>query len=143
MIKSRHRVDPELDDDSPSPAMNPDVDDMAGPVEWATASGVGAEPGFPESSPASEDEDLTVTSGMGPEEEVPVRPRSLRDARTAELDAIQIYLRDIEYRPLLTPEEERKYARLAREGDAAGRRRMIECNLRLVVKIARRYLNRG
>ncbi len=143
MIKSRHPVDPELDDDSPSPELNQDVDDMAGSVEWATASVADAEPAFPESDPASEDEDPAVTSGMGPEEEVPVRPRTLRDARTAELDAIQIYLRDIEYRPLLTPEEERKYARLAREGDAAGRRRMIECNLRLVVKIARRYLNRG
>ncbi|WP_018947697.1 RNA polymerase sigma factor RpoS [Thioalkalivibrio sp. AKL17] len=83
-----------------------------------------------------------VESGV-PEDEVQVRPRTLRDARPAELDAIQLYLRDIEFRPLLTPEEERHYARLARQGDEAGRRRMIECNLRLVVKISRRYLNRG
>lgn len=65
------------------------------------------------------------------------------DAAPAEMDAIQLYLRDIEFRPLLTPEEEVYYARLARAGNAEGRQRMIECNLRLVVKIARRYMNRG
>lgn len=45
--------------------------------------------------------------------------------------------------PLLTPEEEVHFARLAQKGDPAGRKRMIESNLRLVVKIARRYVNRG
>ena len=69
--------------------------------------------------------------------------RMPHDAGPAELDAIQLYLRDIEFRPLLTPEEEVYYARLARAGDSKGRQRMIECNLRLVVKIARRYMNRG
>lgn len=66
-----------------------------------------------------------------------------QDAGPAEMDAIQLYLRDIEFRPLLTPEEEIYYARLARAGDPEGRERMIVCNLRLVVKIARRYMNRG
>ncbi len=60
-----------------------------------------------------------------------------------ELDAIQLYLKEIEFSPLLTPEEEIKYGRLAREGDALGRKKMIVCNLRLVVKISRRYMNRG
>ncbi|OHV10604.1 RNA polymerase sigma factor RpoS [Kushneria phosphatilytica] len=59
------------------------------------------------------------------------------------LDATQIYLNEIGFSPLLTPEEEVHYGRLARQGDPAGRQRMIESNLRLVVKIARRYLNRG
>jgi RNA polymerase nonessential primary-like sigma factor len=58
-------------------------------------------------------------------------------------DATQLYLNEIGFSPLLTPEEEVHFARLARAGDPAGRRRMIESNLRLVVKIARRYLNRG
>jgi len=44
---------------------------------------------------------------------------------------------------LLTAAEEKKYARRIRKGDESARHRMIECNLRLVVKIARRYLNRG
>ena len=59
------------------------------------------------------------------------------------LDATQIYLNEIGFSPLLTPEEEVFYGRLAQKGDPLGRSRMIESNLRLVVKIARRYLNRG
>ena len=59
------------------------------------------------------------------------------------LDATQMYLSEIGFSPLLTPEEEVHFARLALSGDEAGRRRMIESNLRLVVKISRRYLNRG
>ena len=59
------------------------------------------------------------------------------------IDATQLYLNEIGFSPLLTPEEEVHYARLARKGVEAGRRRMIESNLRLVVKISRRYVNRG
>lgn len=59
------------------------------------------------------------------------------------LDATQIYLNEIGFSPLLSPEEEVHFGRLAQKGDPAGRQRMIESNLRLVVKIARRYLNRG
>ncbi|GIZ11371.1 RNA polymerase sigma factor RpoS [Pseudomonas sp. NCCP-436] len=62
---------------------------------------------------------------------------------TRALDATQLYLNEIGFSPLLTPEEEVHFARLAQKGDPAGRRRMIESNLRLVVKIARRYVNRG
>jgi len=60
-----------------------------------------------------------------------------------ELDATSLYLSEIGASPLLTAEEEVKYARLAQKGDEAARRKMIVCNLRLVVKISRRYLNRG
>ena len=59
------------------------------------------------------------------------------------LDATQLYLNEIGYSPLLTADEEKYYARLARKGSEDGRRRMIESNLRLVVKISRRYINRG
>ena len=59
------------------------------------------------------------------------------------LDATQMYLNEIGFSPLLTPEEEVHFARLTQKGDPAGRQRMIESNLRLVVKIARRYINRG
>jgi RNA polymerase nonessential primary-like sigma factor len=58
-------------------------------------------------------------------------------------DATQIYLREIGYSPLLTAAEEKRFGRQARRGNAAARRRMIESNLRLVVKIARRYMHRG
>src|SRR5690554_4690447 len=60
-----------------------------------------------------------------------------------QLDPTQMYLNEIGFSPLLTPEEEVHFARLAQKGDPAGRKRMIESNLRLVVKIARRYVNRG
>ncbi|GIC77912.1 RNA polymerase sigma factor RpoS [Moritella sp. F3] len=59
------------------------------------------------------------------------------------LDATQLYLGEIGFSPLLTAEEEVFYARRALRGDASSRKRMIESNLRLVVKIARRYNNRG
>lgn len=61
----------------------------------------------------------------------------------AELDATNIYLREIGYSSLLTPEEEVRYGRQVQRGDPQARRRMIESNLRLVVKIARGYLHRG
>ena len=63
--------------------------------------------------------------------------------RNHKLDATQLYLNEIGFSPLLTPEEEVHFARLAQKGDPAGSKRMIESNLRLVVKIARRYVNRG
>ncbi len=60
-----------------------------------------------------------------------------------QMDATRLYLSEIGFSPLLTAEEEVHYARLALKGEEAARAKMIECNLRLVVKIARRYLNRG
>ncbi|PKF51682.1 RNA polymerase sigma factor RpoS [Enterovibrio nigricans] len=64
-------------------------------------------------------------------------------ASSKALDATQLYLSEIGYSPLLTAEEEVLYARRALRGDEAARKRMIESNLRLVVKISRRYSNRG
>ena len=58
-------------------------------------------------------------------------------------DPTRLYLSEIGVSPLLSAEEEKHYAREALRGDLAARQRMIESNLRLVVKIARRYLNRG
>ncbi len=63
--------------------------------------------------------------------------------RAVSLDATQLYLGEIGFSPLLTAEEEVLYARRALRGDEAARKRMIESNLRLVVKISRRYSNRG
>lgn len=58
-------------------------------------------------------------------------------------DVTQIYLNDIGQNALLTPDEERRLARLVVEGDFAARQKMIEHNLRLVVNIAKHYINRG
>lgn len=62
---------------------------------------------------------------------------------SSSLDATQIYLSEIGFSPLLTAEEEVYFSRLALKGNEPSRKRMIESNLRLVVKIARRYNNRG
>ncbi len=60
-----------------------------------------------------------------------------------DLDATRLYLSEIGFSPLLTAEEEVYFSRKALRGDESARKRMIESNLRLVVKIARRYMNRG
>ncbi len=66
-----------------------------------------------------------------------------REMMEGEMDATRLYLGEIGFSPLLSAEEEVYFARLAQKGDEAARKRMIESNLRLVVKIARRYMNRG
>ncbi len=83
------------------------------------------------------DIDADVAQGSKPDSFAP------GDLSGKEIDATRLYLKEIEYSSLLTPAEEIKYGRLTRQGDAAARRKMIESNLRLVVKISRRYMNRG
>lgn len=53
------------------------------------------------------------------------------------------YLQEVSRIPLLTPEEEQALARRIQAGDKDAERRMVEANLRLVFRIARRYRNRG
>src|SRR5215831_12807913 len=65
------------------------------------------------------------------------------DAAARGRELLGIYLSDIAKVPLLTPEEEQELARRVQEGDADAERRLTEANLRLVVRVARRYLNRG
>ena len=69
--------------------------------------------------------------------------KSERASASESHDPTRLYLNEIGASPLLSAEEEVKYSRLAQQGDEAARKRMIESNLRLVVKIARRYMNRG
>src|SRR6266702_2042799 len=58
-------------------------------------------------------------------------------------DAIKLYMRDIQKSKLLSADEEKELAARIDLGDKAARDKMIESNLRLVVKIAKRYINRG
>jgi RNA polymerase nonessential primary-like sigma factor len=66
-----------------------------------------------------------------------------KEDKPKNLDATQLYLGEIGFSPLLSAEEEVYFSRCALKGDEASRKRMIVSNLRLVVKIARRYNNRG
>jgi RNA polymerase primary sigma factor len=63
-----------------------------------------------------------------------------RDTSRANLG---VYLGEIARIPLLTREQEQELARRVQAGDEAAKSRMVESNLRLVVQVARRYLNRG
>jgi RNA polymerase nonessential primary-like sigma factor len=58
-------------------------------------------------------------------------------------DATRAYLNELSKSQLLSPDDEKIYGKRALNGDPEARRIMIESNLRLVVKISRRYLNRG
>ena len=87
---------------------------------------------------ASVDEPLEETVAVAE-----VSPPEKKEASDSELDATRMYLNEIGISSLLTAEEEVKYAREALKGKQASRDKMIESNLRLVVKIARRYIGRG
>src|SRR5437764_5415783 len=91
-------------------------------------------------------------------EETPVEPKLglVADAETAEVDEeevkeaaaptqdpLKLYVRQIGDGRLLTPGEERELARLKYEGDEAAQRKLIECNLRLVMSITRNYTKAG
>lgn len=127
-------------------------------VPPADAAATGGEPDPIEDEPDLDNEDdaepldLAEASDVTDDDPEPpateVTPRTARaagpkDVAIGDLDATRIYLSEIGYSPLLTAEEEVYFARLSLKGDESARKRMIESNLRLVVKIARRYMNRG
>ena len=87
------------------------------------------------------DEEIEGEAAAAPPAEAQSEPA---DAETEFLsDATQIYLHEIGLNPLLSSEEELHYARRAVHGDFTARQKMIERNLRLVVNIAKHYLNRS
>ena len=85
----------------------------------------------------------TTAADDGGEPTEKITASKLRDLSRKEMDATRLYLKEIEHSELLTADEEKHYTRLAQKGCEKSRAKMIECNLRLVVKIARRYMNRG
>jgi len=66
-----------------------------------------------------------------------------KETSTHEVEAIAAYLKDISHISLLTAQEEVDLAKRIAKDDQAARQKMIESNLRLVVSIAKRYLNKG
>lgn len=75
-----------------------------------------------------------------------VSAKELKDATRIEHDlpdAVQMYLKEIGRTALLTSKEEKELAKRAEGGDEEARKRLIQANLRLVVSIAKRYVNRS
>lgn len=71
------------------------------------------------------------------------KEKNLKKKAEASGDSTQIYLNELRRSTLMTAEEEIKYGRLVQLGDPKARQLMIESNLRLVVKISKRYMHRG
>ena len=97
--------------------------------------------------PAEHDEENVVQ--QEPDLPLEVEAMSERTAPRAAVendylnDVTQLYLNEIGANPLLTADEERALTRKVKTGDFDARQTMIERNLRLVVNIAKHYLNRG
>lgn len=87
-------------------------------------------------------EDVVDGGELSPVQEAELEQQVQEDLHK-NLDATQLYLSEIGFSPLLSAEEEVFFSRKALQGCSKSRNRMIESNLRLVVKIARRYNNRG
>ncbi|MEE8624180.1 MAG: sigma-70 family RNA polymerase sigma factor, partial [Acidiferrobacterales bacterium] len=95
------------------------------------------------SSVEENEEESTDTVESEADDEVKEKSKDKTREISHQADATRLYLKEIGFSPLLSAEEEVYYSRRAQKGDEDSRKRMIESNLRLVVKIARRYMNRG
>lgn len=119
-----------------------------------TARAIKPKPKYPRSvgaeeqnfEPADTDAEFTTAEGnfTGSEEAVEVvEDYGVSPKRPGDEDSIKSFLREINRHKLLKGHEEIELARLARAGDKAAKQRLVQSNLRLVVSIARRYMNRG
>jgi RNA polymerase sigma-32 factor len=120
-----HEADGEADaepETEPEAETEPEVDDAQGGADAALAAGASIEP----------DEVL--------DDDAEAVPAESRGSSLAKRDPMAVYLREARRYPLLTPDEERALAtRLVEHGDSQAARKLIEANLRLVVKIAYEY----
>jgi RNA polymerase primary sigma factor len=98
----------------------------------------------PEDDPTPEPKLEVVPEPAKLDEPVEVEEKDPYDAVAAiTQDPLKLYVRQIGDGPLLTPREERELARRKDAGDEAAKRRLIECNLRLVMSITRNYTKAG
>ena len=95
----------------------------------------------PVAQEVEEDEDIVDVSQD--EESQAEAPEAVEAANDWHADATQLYLNEIGQNALLTATEERELAFKVQAGDFPARQKMIEHNLRLVVNIAKHYVNRG
>jgi RNA polymerase primary sigma factor len=117
-----------------------------------TPSDRGSAPG-PDEPPAGESEATEAMEVPGEEDREPEEAEEhdaieaagaeLEEAGPAARNALAVYLGEVARIPLLSREEEVELAKRVAAGDADAERRMVEANLRLVIKVARRYMNRG
>ena len=125
----------------PQPAAEPE----AKPIAAAPAEPL-REPEEPETLEAEEAEEEALESEveeLEPEALLAAAEKDTAPERREDLDAVKQYLDEVSKVPLLTFEQEQSLARRANRQDAAARQTMIVSNLRLVISIAKRYLNRG
>jgi len=93
---------------------------------------------------ADEEREDEVALKESPEsDERPEKHWDRKGERSEGLDAVKSYLRDIRHSTLLTFEQEQELGKRTSAGDFSAREQMIESNLRLVVSIGKRYMNRG
>ncbi|MGH7235514.1 MAG: sigma-70 family RNA polymerase sigma factor [Nitrospiraceae bacterium] len=90
-----------------------------------------------------EREDEVALKESSEPEERPEKHSDRKGERSEGLDAVKSYLRDIRHSTLLTFEQEQELGKRTSAGDFSAREQMIESNLRLVVSIGKRYMNRG
>jgi len=83
---------------------------------------------------------IEIADDWGRESSAVYTPAAVAEATS---DSLQLFLRDISQRPLLTAAEEVELAKRIEKGDTAAKNRMIESNLRLVVANAKRYRGLG
>jgi RNA polymerase primary sigma factor len=91
----------------------------------------------------SELDDLAAQLGLSPGDLGGQVSYTQAEVAEATSDSLQLFLRDISQRPLLTAAEEIALAKRIEKGDTAAKNRMIESNLRLVVSNAKRYRGLG
>jgi RNA polymerase primary sigma factor len=100
-------------------------------------------PNQPERVETEEPKLELVPDPVDAEDEDDEEAEAAQEAPAPTQDPLKLYVRQIGDGPLLTPAEERELARRKDEGDEWAKRRLIECNLRLVMSITRNYVNSG
>ena len=91
-------------------------------------------------------QEVSVLSSVVSKDKEEISAKELQDATRIDSDlpdAVQMYLKEIGRTPLLNSAEEKELAKRIERGEEIARQKLIQANLRLVVSIAKRYVNRS